>query len=109
LLFKYNLHQCNVENCDKKVEDLLLCKLHHEEYIIDEKSKEIQTNITNWAKGDRNIKLRLIFIKYYLLHYIFFLKVYYMEHYPLESIFLYHYKILKNKLSLETKEKSVNN
>lgn len=108
MLFKYNLNQCNVKNCDKEVEDLLLCKVHHEEYIIDEKSKEIQTNITNWAKGDRNIKLRLIFIKYHLLHYIFFLKVYYMEHYPLESIFLYHYKILKNKLSREIKVKSVN-
>lgn len=89
---KYSTTNCNIKGCTGKHFQILLCKKHFKEYIINEKVKKIQTNVyeDNFGKFSLKNKIRLWFFRF--LHYYFSTRVYYVEHFPLESLFMYYYQ-----------------
>lgn len=89
---KYSTEICNVKNCSNKFHKILLCKKHYDRYIIDEKINLIQTNVFNYSIGKKTFSDYLKLFFYFLFHHTFNIRVYYIEHFPLESIFLYHYR-----------------
>jgi len=94
---KYSTEICNVKNCNNKFHKILLCKKHYDRYIIDEKINLIQTNVFNYSIEKKTFSDYLKLFFYSLFHHTFNIHVYYIEHFPLESIFLYHYRKINIK------------
>lgn len=104
-MISYSLEKCNIKGCDSNQYDLLLCKKHYTKYIFDVKSTKIQSLVHRIATRKLKLIDKLKIILNTILHYIFITRVYYVEHFPLESIFLYNF--WKNKKNSNSdKEKS---
>lgn len=90
--FNYSNDKCSIKNCSNKHNSLLLCKKHYQRYITDEKIKKIQTNV---YRNNFGVKTKRDYLRNYLygfIHYSTAIHLYYIEHFPLESIFIYHSK-----------------
>ncbi|MGO9482425.1 MAG: hypothetical protein ACLP05_11680 [Candidatus Kryptoniota bacterium] len=88
----YRAHRCNISGCDEEVFDLLLCKTHFDRYITDDIAKKIQAVIAKAVLHTEGVKQKAIRRIFIMAHYIFSVHVPFAEHYPLESLFLYHYR-----------------
>lgn len=102
---KYSLDNCNIVNCNKKAYKLFLCQEHYDQYIIDEKIARIQSML--YAEQRRTLTLRDKIDLYTsrVFHGVFFLRTYFIEHFPLESLFLYHYNYQTKRLFREKDRK----
>jgi len=91
----YDLNKCNIKDCNQKHYKYLLCKKHFTKYIFNAEAELIQSLIYRRATNSLNkIDILKIFINN-IIHHIFLIRVYYVEHHPLESLFLINYR--KNK------------
>lgn len=97
--FRYSTSICNIKNCQNEHFDLLLCEKHFDIYITNAEVNKIQSNVYkyNFSKFEFNDKL--LYARNYLIHYITGIHIKYIEHFPLESLFLYHYKSANNSES----------
>lgn len=92
-MFKgYKRDICNIKGCTNKYHDLLLCKNHFDTYVSDDKIRRIQENLSVLSLGKSNFKLKVKYLLNLIIHYVLLVRVYYIEHYPLETLFLYHFR-----------------
>src|SRR5882672_9577616 len=87
----YRVDRCNISGCDREVFDLLLCKTHFDRYITDDTARKIQTAILRAVLGTESAKQMAVRRLMVVAHYLFSAHIPFAEHYPLESLFLYHY------------------
>ena len=107
--FKYSSTNCNVKNCTNRHYNLLMCKSHYDTYISDSKIESIQEKVFKYNFNKTTFKEKLIYLLHYLIHYTTAIHVYYIEHFPLESIFLFHYKkVLNGKNQKFTRHQFIN-
>lgn len=88
--FNYNSEQCNIPRCDEAQFELLLCESHFNRYITDETTAKIQSLVWRRAKGLWGTKDKLKFTLFWLVHHLTNKRVPLSEHFPCESLFLYH-------------------
>ncbi|WP_179005890.1 hypothetical protein [Winogradskyella forsetii] len=106
--FKYSIKTCNIKNCKRKHYDLLLCENHYEQYIISPKIHAIQSKVYKYNFLKLNLKDKLIYILNFFIHYTTTIHIFYIEHFPLESLFLFHRnKVLKEENRNYTKEQFI--
>jgi hypothetical protein len=95
--FQYNPCTCNIKGCTNQHFSILLCKNHYDQYITDEKIKIIQSNVQKYSFGKQTLKDRTRHLLFFIIHYSTAIHVYYIEHFPLESLFLYHLRDVYKK------------
>lgn len=98
-MYEYDLQNCNIKDCNHKIDRLLLCNRHFKKYIIDNKSERIQDLIYRKIIGYTSLGEKLKFSLLWLLHHSIHRRIYYAEHFPLESLFLYHFRIVNKELN----------
>jgi len=87
---RYDLASCNIKSCRNPTFNLFLCKKHYTRYIIDPKILSIQSRVYRRALGKGSVWDHTIWFGHLLLHHLLSFRVYYFEHFPLETVFLYH-------------------
>jgi len=107
--FEYKNLTCNIKNCNNPSNEYLICNIHRDKYITDNKIKRIQTLISKIYYKSISLKERFIIFLFNLIHYTTTYHIYFVEHFPLESLFLYHKKKLyKNyRTFLQTKDNNL--
>ena len=117
--FEYKNLTCNIKNCNNPSNEYLICDVHREKYISDNKIDRIQILISKMYYNSISLKERSMIFLFNLIHYTTTYHIYFVEHFPLESLFLYHKKklftnyrtymqtndnILKDKILLDASE-----
>lgn len=90
MLIEYNHKQCNIKSCSNKQSKNLLCSYHNNIYI---KSAKIENKIQRLEKlviGEANLKDKLVYYRNFFIHYTTGIHVPYIEHFPMETLFLYY-------------------
>jgi len=107
-LFKYSQKTCNIKDCKKEHYELFLCKNHYDQYISNPKIHSIQSKVYKYNVLKLNLKDKLIYFLNFFIHYTTTIHFYYIEHFPLESLFLFHRKkILNEETKNFTKEQFI--
>ena len=91
---KYRIDKCNIKFCDDDQHGLLLCKKHFDRYIIDDEIYSQQLNVMKYSFVTITAIPMLKLFWYNAVHYSLNSRVRYVEHFPLETLYLYHhYKV----------------
>jgi hypothetical protein len=90
MLIEYKSNTCNIKDCQNPIKDYFLCTEHLEKYVYDEKLIKILQRLTRIINKEATIKDKIHYKLYYFLHYSTGIHVKYIEHFPNETIFLYH-------------------
>lgn len=96
----YSTEKCNIPNCEETHYRDFLCKKHYKMYVVDEKSSSIMERLYRINTNQKKLSDWFVLIINNLIHYTANISVYYVEHFPLETLFIYHFKnvdIGKNK------------
>lgn len=97
MLVKYDHDKCNIKSCVNPQYKYLICEEHYERYIVDEVIKRKLQLLNRIVSDKATRKDKIVYYLNYLKHYITSVHVSYIEHYPLETIFLYHKKKIYRK------------
>ena len=89
-MIKYNADICNIKNCDNKQDEYFICKKHKKQYVTDSKLISTLERRKRIIEGNSTLKDKLYYALYFLIHYATGIHVKYIEHFPNETIFLYH-------------------
>lgn len=106
-MYKYSNEKCNINGCQNPHHSLFLCKQHYDEYITDAKILKIQSLIFRLENGTVTFLEGLKVFIYTIIHLLTTIHVYYYEHFPLESLFIYNFNRWK-KLSNDKINKLIN-
>lgn len=89
---KYNNKTCNIKNCRNDHYKTFLCKQHYKKYVINERIKCILDRQYRLKLGIGNYRDWGVYIINNFFHHTLNISLYYVEHFPLETLFHYHYK-----------------
>lgn len=89
---KYSNKICNIKNCKNKHYKIFLCKQHLKKYVINNKIRCILERQYRLKFGSGNYKDWGVFLLNNLFHHTVNISFYYVEHFPLESLFHFHIK-----------------
>lgn len=106
---KYHPTKCNVTGCESPQSSLFLCSRHEALYLTSERFVRLQSEVVALYDGKAADSLRIRAFLWSLLHYVTNAKVPYLEHFPLESIYLQHRRALLNRLSSSTNSNKLEN
>lgn len=76
-----------------------MCNNHVEKYVNDEASRKLYEILLRRALGFTDLFEKAKFALFWLIHHIANFRVYHVEHFPLESLFLYHIRRIKKEIS----------
>lgn len=97
MLVTYNKEKCNLSSCSNDQAENFMCGYHNLIYLEDKQLKEKIYRLERIVKGNSGFKDKIIYIRNFLIHYTTGIHVPYIEHFPLETIFLYHFReVYKN-------------
>lgn len=96
---KYHPIKCNIAGCEALGRSLSLCDRHQEQYLSTDRARRLQEDVVALRDGTSSAPLRIRAFLWSVLHYVTNAKVPYMEHFPLESIYLLHRRNLLARLS----------
>lgn len=94
---KYNINKCNIHNCKNNIYKDGLCKYHYDFYMKEEFVKRSHDRFELLRKKKAGFKLRLQNIFQIIVHYSFAFPMPFVEHFPLEHIFLSELQLLRKK------------
>jgi hypothetical protein len=86
------LHRCNIKSCNRKQDKKLLCAEHYRDYISDSNIADQISRLNRIVFKKKSKKDAYKYYKNFILHHVTGVHVPYIEHFPLETIFLYHEK-----------------
>lgn len=92
MLITYKTEDCNIKSCKNRQHDLMLCSLHYNNYIIDKKIKEKLERLKRITDKKASFKDKIIYLLNFTIHYSTGVHVAYIEHFPLETIFIHFQK-----------------
>lgn len=96
---KYHPIKCNIAGCEALGRSLSLCDRHQEQYLSTDRARQLQEDVVALRDGTSSAPLRIRAFLWSVLHYVTNAKVPYLEHFPLESIYLLHRRNLLARLS----------
>lgn len=100
MLVIYNKEKCNLSSCSNKQTENLMCGYHNHIYLENKQLKEKINRLERIVNGTSGFKDKFIYYRNFLIHYTTGIHVPYIEHYPLETIFLHHLpEVYKNEES----------
>lgn len=85
-----------------------MCNNHVEKYVNDEASRKLYEILLRRALGFTDLFEKAKFALFWLIHHIANFRVYHVEHFPLESLFLYHIRRIKKKFLLAVNDLPLN-
>lgn len=95
---KYNTEQCNIHKCNSHIYKDGLCRYHYDFYMKEESVKKNHNEFELIKNKKANFKLKLNYWFQIIIHYVFVIPMPFVEHFPLEHIFLSEFNLLRKKL-----------
>lgn len=95
---RYHPIECNIVGCERSQSSLLLCKAHEAEYVASPATLRLQQEIVALLERRAGTRLRVRAYLWSTLHYVTNLPVPFVEHFPLESLYLYHRRRLFDRM-----------
>jgi len=90
----YKPGQCNIAGCGRREHALRLCKDHETEYLATNEARRLQEDVVALLERRASFGLRARAYLLRQLHYLSNVPVSYLEHFPLETIYLHHRRLL---------------
>lgn len=94
---KYNIEQCNIRGCGNSIYKDGLCKDHYDFYMKESYVRNYHEDFVSLKNGTAGVRLKLQYILQLILHYVFAIPEPFVEHFPLEHIFLTELFVLRSK------------
>lgn len=94
---KYDIEQCNINGCGNSIYKDGLCKDHYDFYMHESYVRDAHKDFVSLQNGTAGVKLKLRYILQLILHYAFAIPEPFVEHFPLEHIFLSELFVLRSK------------
>jgi hypothetical protein len=95
----YHPTNCNIVGCDEPQNSLFLCKKHEADYLASASARRLQEEVVELLDGRADTLLRIRAYLWSRLHYITNVPVPFVEHFPLESLYLHHRRTLLDQMA----------
>lgn len=90
LLATYHPAECNIASCGSPQHKLFMCQAHFKRYVDSDQARVLMEEVYALSTGAAPTSLVRKARLNNVVHYLTNLSVPYVEHFPLESLFLYH-------------------
>lgn len=100
-MIKYATNQCNIRGCTEPIHRHYLCQKHFKQYVSNPIVKNICDEFDLVDQKKEPLSLRFKRIMHHILHYVFDTPMYFVEHFPLEHIFLGNLTFIKQSSKVD--------
>ncbi|MGN0214205.1 MAG: hypothetical protein ACI4AH_05285 [Muribaculaceae bacterium] len=100
---KYSTTHCNIKGCHNGIFKYHMCQEHYKQYVCNSIVSTICEEYDNFENDKASLRLKLKRISHFLIHYSFNIPKYFVEHFPLEHVFLGNLEWIKKQKSVDNK------